>query len=663
MKNNICYNCFKLRGDYDVCPHCGYVDGTPPPQSDMLSPGTVLDNGYIIGTVIGRGGFGIIYKAYDMKLAKMVAIKENYPAKMVNRAAGEKRVGICSGERESEYKTRLDRFMREARNMAEFSKEDDIVNVYQFFQENNTAYIVMEYVEGVLLKDYLKEHGKMDIKEAEDYTVAILNALNKLHEKGVIHRDISPDNIFLMGEGQIKLIDFGAAAFLRDNDRGESLEPVIKPGYAPPEQYASENEVGTYMDVYSVGAVMYQMITGEKPCEGSDRQSGFEKLKKPSEYKIPISKKMENIILKAMAIRVESRFQTATEFRDALTKQIDVGDVEAVGHPFRLIITTVIILSIMMGGLIFFLTRYSSERLGELKDLHAATLTVWLAGEETTTESDRITHLKELFEDSRIIPDIREIAYDEYAAELKKAQDAGKMPDVFCTDYLADENDEKDDCLLLNKLQKTMSDMEEDYPMLSLSGFGMTSIPTGYRVALLYQDTEKCEAQGIELKETVQPSDLKALKDKGLAVYDGIDELADETNGQSSVLADSSYFDSIGDVTIRAIPAREIGVSLVCNKEGQGLTEYCDFYGVNVHCDENLREAGMHCILFLMYQQLQIDSYMTGNRGIPVEKKAAKQYQEAHLTGYLDCIGDNIEQLKKPIVDRTIDYYYEDMLK
>ncbi len=668
MKNNICYNCFKLRGDYDVCPHCGYVDGTPPPQSDMLSPGTILYDGdyqYIIGTVIGRGGFGIIYKAFDVSLSMMVAIKENYPAKMVNRGAGEKRVGICSGEKEAEYKTRLERFFREARNMAEFSKEDDIVRVYKFFQANNTAYIVMEYVEGVLLKDYLKDHGKIDVKEAEGYTISILNALSKLHEKGVIHRDISPDNIFLMGDGKIKLIDFGAAAFLRDNDRGESLEPVIKPGYAPPEQYASENEVGTYMDVYSAGAVMYQMITGEKPCEGSDRQSGFEKLKKPSAYKIPIPKKEEKIIMKAMAVRVDSRFQTAVEFRDALVKQIDVEDPDEEEEKkrqkkaIRLMVSTIIVLSLMMGGLIYFLARYSSQRLGELENLSSGTLTVWLAGEETTTESDRITHLKELFQNSRIRPDIREIAYDDYAAELKKAQESNKMPDVFCTDYL---EDKEDSCITLNKLQKTMSDMD-DYPKLGLSGFGMFSMPTGYRVALLYQDTEKCEEQGIEIKETVQPSDLKALDENKLAVFDGVDKLADASSDLSSVLADSSYFDSIGDLTIRATPAREIGVSLVCNKDGQGLTEYCDFYGVNADCDSNKREAGMHCILFLMYQQLQIDTYMTGTRGIPLEKKAEKQYQEAHLTGYLDCIGDNIDQLKAPVESKTIEYYYDEILK
>ena len=194
-------NCFKYKGEFEVCPHCGYVEGTVPEQAYDLLPGTVLENRYIIGTCIGFGGFGITYRAYDTVLNIMVAIKEFYPAGLVNRSPGDTKVGIFSGEKEKEFERQLERFLDEARNMAIFSKERDIVNVYHFFQANGTAYTIMEYIDGILLKQHLKEKGKMSVEEAVSYMVPILEALEKIHRQGIVHKDISPDNIFLTGKG------------------------------------------------------------------------------------------------------------------------------------------------------------------------------------------------------------------------------------------------------------------------------------------------------------------------------------------------------------------------------------------------------------------------------------------------------------------------------
>lgn len=153
MKNELCMNCFNVKGVEEVCPHCGYIEGTPPGQAFHLEPGTILANRYIVGTSIGFGGFGITYKAYDTVLGVIVAIKEFYPAGLVNRAPGESQVGIMSGEKTQEYEMQLKRFLIEAQSIAQFGKAKDIVNVYDYFEENNTAYIIMEYIDGILSKN------------------------------------------------------------------------------------------------------------------------------------------------------------------------------------------------------------------------------------------------------------------------------------------------------------------------------------------------------------------------------------------------------------------------------------------------------------------------------------------------------------------------------
>ncbi len=319
MANQLCFQCFKIKGDYEVCPYCGYSEKTTAKQAYQLAPGTVLHNRYIIGTCIGFGGFGITYKAFDSVLSVVVAIKEFYPAGLVNRAEGEIKVGVFSGEKEEEFKNQLKRFLEEARNMALFSKEKDIVNAIDYFEENNTAYIIMEYVDAPLLKAKLKEKGRFESAEAVKYILAILDALSKVHYQGIIHKDMSPDNIFLTGEDSVKLFDFGAAK-LQGTESERTEVAVVKAGYTPPEQYRSKNEQGPFMDIYAVGAIFYEMVTGEKPMEAPDR-SVCDELKKPGEFGIGIDERLERVILKALALQPELRFQTAEQFKNAIVSQ------------------------------------------------------------------------------------------------------------------------------------------------------------------------------------------------------------------------------------------------------------------------------------------------------------------------------------------------------
>ncbi len=316
MYHQLCLNCFRIKGNFEVCRYCGYVEGAQQKAAFQLKQGTILQDRYIIGEALGYGGFGITYRAYDTVLSIVVAIKEFYPANLVNRAEGEVKVGIFSGNKAVDYQRQLGRFIEEARNMALFAKEKDIVNVFAYFEANGTAYIIMEYVEGILLKKYLKEKGKIPEAQACAYICAVLTAVQKIHDKGIIHKDVSPDNIFILSPNQIKIFDFGAAK-LQEEETGKNSAVVVKAGYAPPEQYRSRGKQDSRIDIYAAGAVLYQMLTGERPMESLDRNQR-DLLEPPSKKGIQVSPHVEEAVMKALSLKPENRFSSAEEFRMAL---------------------------------------------------------------------------------------------------------------------------------------------------------------------------------------------------------------------------------------------------------------------------------------------------------------------------------------------------------
>lgn len=316
MANELCMNCFNIKGPYEVCPFCGYVEGTPPQKPHHLMPGTILRNQFIIGTVIGFGGFGITYKCFDTTLGVTVAVKEFYPAGLVNRSPGQSQVGVLSGDKAEQYRRQLKRFLMEAQSVARFGKAKDIVNVYDFFEQNGTAYIIMEYIDGILLKDYLEKQGAMQPEIARELICPIMEAVKKIHGEGIIHRDISPDNIFIVNEETIKVFDFGAA-ILNDSEEGMAAEAVIKVGYSAPEQYRDRANQGFYTDIYSVGAILYQMLTGVKPLESTEREYK-DTLKSPQELGARLSSNMDRTVMEALAVEPELRFQNIRQLEDAL---------------------------------------------------------------------------------------------------------------------------------------------------------------------------------------------------------------------------------------------------------------------------------------------------------------------------------------------------------
>ena len=319
-----CMGCMSTYEAIDeMCPFCGYIEGTPAKEAYHIKPGSLLHDRYTVGRAIGFGGFGITYIAWDNKLMQKVAIKEYMPSEYATRVPGNLTVTIYDGERYTEFMTGLQKFLDEAQRLAKFQNVPGIVRILDSFSENLTAYIVMEYLDGMTLKQYLAEHGgKLPYEEAVEFILPVLAALQAVHKEGIIHRDISPDNIFITEDGEVKLLDFGAARYA-STGYSKSLSVILKPGYAPAEQYLSHGEQGPWSDVYATAATLYRMITGVVPEEALERKEK-DTLKPPSALGAKLPKNAEKAILNALNVRVENRTASAEEFEAQLLSTANV---------------------------------------------------------------------------------------------------------------------------------------------------------------------------------------------------------------------------------------------------------------------------------------------------------------------------------------------------
>ena len=282
-----------------------------------LRKGTRLIGHYTIEGVLGQGGFGITYLGIDELHEKKVAIKEFFPQGIVTRNIEyQDTVTVTFVGEKDNYEKGKERFLKEARTMAKFSKDEGIVKALDFFEINNTAYIVMEYLEGITLKQYLRENQRIAPEDLIELLVPLIESLDEIHSQGMIHRDISPDNIMVLPDGRIKLMDFGAA---RDyTEFGEkSLSIVLKPGYAPPEQYQTHGIQGPWTDIYALCATMYKCITGENPPDAIERVMD-DSLKKISEFGIDILPQEEAAIIKGMSVSAKDRYQNVGDFCEDL---------------------------------------------------------------------------------------------------------------------------------------------------------------------------------------------------------------------------------------------------------------------------------------------------------------------------------------------------------
>ena len=322
MQNEqICYNCFQERDSLSgPCPYCGFdLAENEKKYPVALRAGTVLNDRYIVGRVLGQGGFGITYLAWDTQLEAKVAIKEFMPGELATRVEGTT-VSVLSADRSEDFTYGAERFQEEARTLAKFIGNPNIAAVTSYFDENDTSYFVMDYIEGISFKTYIANHGgKVSVEDTLNVMIPVLRALTAVHQEGFIHRDVTPDNIYITKDGMVKLLDFGSARY-SIGDKSKSLDVILKVGYAPKEQYIRRSRQGPYTDVYSCAACFYAALTGFLPPEALERLDRDE-LVPVSQCGVDIPEYLDKAILKGLAVQPEDRFQSAEEFLNAIESQ------------------------------------------------------------------------------------------------------------------------------------------------------------------------------------------------------------------------------------------------------------------------------------------------------------------------------------------------------
>ena len=436
-----CYSCFAENCDnFTVCPHCGSPRITEPLLPIHLYPGTTLYNGrYLIGRSIGSGGFGVVYKAWDTQLQIPVAIKEFFKSNLVTRAVGQTKV-IINRKSMVEYEYRKKRFLDEARTLARLGKHPNITNVYEYFEENDTAYIVMELLKGIRLDQYLDENGgRIDVDFAVFITLEVTKALQSMHAQNVIHLDIAPDNLWLCNGGDIhiKVLDVGAAKLSDVAD--PYRDSVMKPGYSPAEQYDSSLPVGPWMDIYALGATLYRMVTGIKPDESTNRKIQDE-LPAPIELNPLIPENLSNAIMKALAVERHMRFRSVQEFAQALEGQRKVVPLSVERKRKRRrwiggILAACLAITISGSACL----QVYNQKMADAT-LKQASLQVWFSADEDSDEAQAMASIKEDFEKnfSAVTLELRAIPEEEYTATLLQAAQENALPSIFESSGLPD---------------------------------------------------------------------------------------------------------------------------------------------------------------------------------------------------------------------------------
>lgn len=312
-KKRLCESCF-CEAEGDKCPCCGFSAAEYTADPLVLPMGTKLNDKIVIGRVMGKGGFGVTYLGYDLRMEKTIAVKEYYPNGIAYRAPGGTEISIHDAKSEEAFEKGAEKFYAEAEMVAQFNGNPNIVSVYDYFRANNTVYLVMEFIQGVTLKNYIKKHGRLSDGQALFVMDKIAAALSITHSAGVLHRDISPDNIMICRDGKVKLIDFGAARQIM-TESSSNLTVVMKPGYTPIEQYTKKGRQGAWTDIYSLGVSIYYGLTEIIIDDPYARMDNDDEL---AENTHGINGDLWTILKKCTMINASERYGSAIDLRKAL---------------------------------------------------------------------------------------------------------------------------------------------------------------------------------------------------------------------------------------------------------------------------------------------------------------------------------------------------------
>lgn len=436
-----------------------------------IQKSTVLSHRYEILSLIGTGGFSLIYKAYDHEMNSFVAIKEFFPAQAAERLPYSCEVLTRNRDAAERFAAGLAEFKAEARRMAELNGLHNTVNVLGAFDENNTSYIVMELLEGRSLLEQLKSmpNGRFsDIEDAKQIIYSVAEALDYAHSKGILHRDVSPDNIFLCRDGKVKLLDFGAARELTED--GE-LSVVVKSGCTPPEQYRKNGKLGSYTDIYALGAVFYRMLTGVYPESAPDRSERRE-CTPPSEINPAVPEYINALIMRCLAYDHTLRISHASEVTDVLRREIVIplpGAIRARNRTMKAAIGGMFFACLILFVLIGLIVLKKSESLYNI-DIDECELRVQLP-EYFSSESGLDAVLEDF---GQLYPQIKL----KFVSEAEEAEIL-----LFSGDT--------DECAPLDELQK-LCDSADEYSVL-----------LAYDAAVIYLNVEKAFKLGLSVSDDI----------------------------------------------------------------------------------------------------------------------------------------------------------------
>lgn len=341
LLGNKCLYC--MTGAYDsvtgVCPVCRH-DRTYQNADHQLSVGAVLGGRYLVGRALGQGGFGVTYIGWDMYKNEKIAIKEYFPSGCAARKRDNYTLSPYSdSESQNIYESGKTRFLDEAKRLKEINDVANVVRVSAFFAENNTAYIIMDYVEGITFKKYLFDRGGLtSLADALEKLHPVVTALSQIHKKNMLHRDISPDNIILSPLGAV-LIDFGAAReYSFETPTSKTIN--VKTGYAPMEQYDTHGQQGPWTDVFAFASTIYRAVTGILPANAIKRSENSAELRLPHELNQDINPAEEQVLLRGMEIDIQKRYQDIDSFyRDLIAAHATPGVFPVAERPPKIKLT------------------------------------------------------------------------------------------------------------------------------------------------------------------------------------------------------------------------------------------------------------------------------------------------------------------------------------
>ena len=534
--------------------------------------------------------------------------------------------------------------MEEAKNMAKFDNHPNIVSVFDFFEENNTAYFVMEFLEGTDYKHYIEQQGgKVSLEYALEVTKVVLHALSEVHKHGIVHRDISPDNVFLCSDGRIKLIDFGTARFSSKEE--EILRSVeVKWEYAPPEQYQKKSKQGPWTDVYAVGAMLYKAITNTELQSSQDRVEE-DHLVEPKKLCPELSENLNNTILRAMALQPELRFQTTEAFLEALEAKGKIRSAnKELKYRKKRRIVSIAVISALIGISTFICYKVMNQRKADAAILSDVGITVWIPGDD---KDNRLAYENALEEFKRDYPqvdlDISFLNEENYEYLLKEAFAKNELPTLFdstcldCRDMVQVDSvsdvfkfvDTKDYCFL-GQYKNYFSQEKQ--------------IPLGFMVPVVYRNqTMDMESS---ITELVEAGDFLLMKEDyfsytnvfgkeiGVSDFKNMPDREGETfELQKCENAVEHFMENeasclIGDIsannTIESVMAGYYSVEILPGEKTVG--RFVDCFSINADATKDEKAAAVQVLVYLLSDAAQDVRYVQSGYALPIKKSVLNTF-------------------------------------